>query len=75
MWYKVNRENKEFYTKITPKKGEITNEYKLGLWVKDSSAGVGTITFYEKTNKKFAALGHAVTDKRGRGIYILYTWW
>lgn len=66
---KVNRESKEFYTKITPKKGEITNEYKLGLWVKDSSAGVGTITFYEKTNKKFAALGHAVTETQEN--YIL----
>lgn len=66
---KVNRENKEFYTKIIPKKGEITNEYKLGLWVKDSSAGVGTITFYEKTSKKFAALGHAVTETQEN--YIL----
>lgn len=59
---KFTRENKEFYTKITPKKGEITEEYKLGLWVKDSSAGVGTITFYETNSKKFAALGHAVTE-------------
>lgn len=66
---KVNRENKEFYTKITPKKGEITNEYKLGLWVKDSSAGVGTITFYEKNSEKFAALGHAVTETQEN--YIL----
>lgn len=66
---KVVRENKEFYTKITPKKGEITEEYKLGLWVKDSSAGVGTVTFYELNSKKFAALGHAVTETQEN--YIL----
>mgnify|MGYP003419935423 CR=1 FL=1 len=30
--------------------------YELGLWVKDSSAGVGTITFYEKNNKLFGGL-------------------
>lgn len=37
-------------------------EYKIGLWVRDSSAGVGTITFYNEETKCFAALGHAITD-------------
>ena len=38
------------------------NEYKLGLWVRDSAAGVGTVTFYEPTSKTFGALGHGITD-------------
>ncbi len=38
------------------------NEYKLGLWVRDSAAGVGTVTFYEPSTKNFAALGHGITD-------------
>ncbi len=33
-----------------------------GLWVKDSSAGVGTVTFYDSKNLNFASLGHAVTE-------------
>lgn len=33
---------------------------RIGAWVRDSTAGLGTITFY--TQDKFAALGHAVTD-------------
>ena len=37
-------------------------EYKLGLWVRDSAAGVGTVTFYEPTSKSFGALGHGITD-------------
>ena len=37
-------------------------EYKLGLWVRDSAAGVGTITFYEPETKTFGALGHGITD-------------
>lgn len=37
-------------------------EYKLGLWVRDSAAGVGTVTFYEPTTKRFGALGHGITD-------------
>ena len=38
------------------------NEYKLGLWVRDSAAGVGTVTFYEPDTKRFGALGHGITD-------------
>lgn len=37
-------------------------EYKIGLWVRDSTAGVGTMTFYEPSSKKFATLGHGITD-------------
>ena len=32
------------------------DEYKLGLWVRDSAAGVGTVTFYEPSTKTFGAL-------------------
>lgn len=46
---------------ITPV--ETSNhEYKLGLWVRDSAAGVGTVTFYEPSTKTFGALGHGITD-------------
>ena len=38
------------------------NEYKLGLWVRDSASGVGTISFYEPNSKRFAALGHGISD-------------
>lgn len=38
------------------------DEYKLGLWVRDSAAGVGTVTFYEPSTKTFGALGHGITD-------------
>lgn len=39
-----------------------SREYKLGLWVRDSAAGVGTVTFYEPSTKSFGALGHGITD-------------
>ena len=38
------------------------NQYKLGLWVRDAAAGVGTLTFYEPQTGMFASLGHGVTD-------------
>lgn len=46
---------------ITPIKTS-QNEYKLGLWVRDSAAGVGTVTFYDPETKSFGALGHGITD-------------
>ena len=46
---------------ITPVKTN-EEEYKLGLWVRDSAAGVGTVTFYEPSTQSFGALGHGITD-------------
>ena len=46
---------------ITPAQTE-TDEYKLGLWVKDAATGVGTMTYYEKNTGSFAALGHGIVD-------------
>ena len=36
--------------------------YKLGAWVRDSMAGIGTVTWYDPQTRRFAALGHGVTD-------------
>lgn len=38
------------------------NTYKLGLWVRDTAAGVGTVSFYEPSTGYFAALGHGIYD-------------
>lgn len=48
-------------TNIKPIKAE-DNTYKIGLWVRDTAAGVGTATFYEPESKKFASLGHGIVD-------------
>ncbi len=57
--YVHEQETKE--CSITPVQTS-NNEYKLGLWVRDSAAGVGTVTFYEPSSKMFGALGHGITD-------------
>lgn len=36
--------------------------YKLGMWTRDSCAGIGTITYYDAENSTYAGLGHAVCD-------------
>ena len=57
--YIQNQQTKE--CSITPVKTN-ENEYKIGLWVRDSAAGVGTVTFYEPDTKTFGALGHGIAD-------------
>lgn len=54
-------DNEEKTTSIEPVKTS-NNEYKLGLWVRDAAAGVGTLTFYEPSTGKFGALGHGIND-------------
>lgn len=54
-------ENESIECSITPVKTG-NSEYKLGLWVRDSAAGVGTVTFYSESTKGFAALGHGLQD-------------
>lgn len=58
---KYVRNDEIITTGIQPIKSE-DNEYKLGLWVRDAAAGVGTLTFYEPSTGKFAALGHGIVD-------------
>ena len=53
--------NKTAVCSITPVQTS-NSEYKLGLWVRDSAAGVGTVSFYDPSTKNFAALGHGITD-------------
>lgn len=55
------RDNESLQCSMTPVKTQ-DEEYKLGLWVRDSAAGVGTVTFYEPESKTFAALGHGIVD-------------
>ncbi len=53
--------NKTLETKITPVETD-KNNYKVGLWVRDTAAGVGTATFYDKNTGNVAMLGHGILD-------------
>ena len=59
---KFLRDTKEYEVNVKPIKSSEDLKYRLGLWVRDKTAGVGTMTFYEQNSSKFGALGHAITD-------------
>jgi len=61
---KVQRRNnpKIVDIKVKPTVDSADGKQKIGLWVRDSTAGVGTLTLYDAKTNKFAALGHPITD-------------
>lgn len=58
----IKRENEEISTTVQPVFSESSGSYEAGMWVRDSSAGIGTITYYKNDGKTFAGLGHPVCD-------------
>lgn len=60
--FDVVRENEKLQVLITPLLSISSNKYKAGIWVRDSSAGIGTSTFYSPTLNITAGLGHGITD-------------
>ena len=58
---KYMRNEQEETTSMVPVQTK-DKDYKLGLWVRDAAAGVGTATFYVPSTGMFASLGHGITD-------------
>lgn len=58
----IERKGESIIKSVKPVKTQNENKYKIGLWVRDSTAGVGTLTFYDDKTGNFAALGHPITD-------------
>ena len=59
---KVKRNGQEKMIQVKASSTNGNGEYKLGIWVRDSTAGIGTLTFYDSTINKFGALGHPIND-------------
>ena len=47
---------------LTPVQTEYDHVYRAGVWVRDSSAGIGTMTYFDPETLGFAGLGHAICD-------------
>lgn len=66
---KIGRKGELLDINIRPVKTKSEGVYKLGLWVREKTAGIGTLTFYCPSNGSFAALGHGITDPESGLIY------
>ena len=56
----VRRDGEEMKVEMTPVQ-TADGDYKLGLWIRDDTQGIGTMT-YLCTNGDFGALGHGISD-------------
>ena len=56
------RAGKEFEATLTPVLSAAEGQYKTGIWVRDSGAGIGTVTFLFPDSGAFAGLGHGICD-------------
>ena len=56
----VIRKGKKIPLSLSPVK-DIKGEYKLGIWVRDNTQGIGTLTFVDQ-NGNYGALGHGISD-------------
>jgi stage IV sporulation protein B len=59
---KVMRSKQQIALRVRPVKEKGTDMYRIGLYIRDRAAGVGTLTFYDPKNRIFGALGHVITD-------------
>lgn len=65
----VRRGEEEFEATVRPVFGE--GSFKTGMWIRDSAAGVGTLTFYDPQSGTFAGLGHGICDSDAGNVMAL----
>lgn len=59
---RVRRQQTVFDVTLQPVASVSEQRLKAGMWIRDSTAGIGTLTFYDMTSGVFAGLGHPVND-------------
>ena len=62
MTFKLKRDENQLTKEVSPIYCSNTNSYRIGLFIRDTAAGVGTLTFYDPATKKYGALGHVIVD-------------
>ncbi len=60
--FTIKRSGQELKKEVTPYLCPNSQEKRIGLYIRDTAAGVGTLTFYDRENKCYGALGHIITD-------------
>jgi len=66
----VKRNEETLTRKIQPVKDKITEKRKIGVLVRDCVSGIGTITYIDKKNGRFGALGHSVSNENKEEMQI-----
>lgn len=63
----LKRDGREMQLTVEPKLCAETDTYRLGLYIRDANAGIGTLTFYDPDSGNYAALGHQIDEAGAAG--------
>ncbi len=66
----VKRAGETAEVKLTPVKEKKSGKFKIGVLIRDTLAGIGTVTYINIDTRKFGALGHAVCDENHNSLEI-----
>jgi len=55
---------------VTPVKDKKTGRYKIGILIRDTLSGIGTVTYVEKKTLRFGALGHSVSGENQNPLTV-----
>ena len=58
----ISRNGEQKEIEVTPKKDLTDGKYRIGVWLKDSTSGIGTLTYYDPETHEFGALGHGICE-------------
>ena len=58
----IRRDGDEFEVNLTPMLAATDDVRRIGIWVRDSTKGIGTLTYYVPATGHFGAIGHGILD-------------
>ena len=68
--FEVGRGETRFQTEIQPIKEKGSDKYKVGILIRDTVSGIGTVTYIDKASGRFGSLGHAVASENHTEMQI-----
>lgn len=66
----LERKGEEKTVSVKPETDISDGKFRIGVWIKDSASGIGTMTYYDPDSGSFGALGHGICDTSARLIEI-----
>ena len=68
--FTIERANDRIDLKVRPEQDKATKRYKIGILARDSVSGIGTVTYLDAVNGRFASLGHSVVNENKKELSI-----
>ncbi len=68
--FEIERGENTVHLEIQPVMDNNTGRYKIGVLVRDTVSGIGTVTYIDKNSGRFGSLGHSVTAEHNREMSV-----